>query len=84
MDDISDLNDHFNESRKSENVKPIYFYKLGEVVANGVRYFGQEKTIKGSKTAMCICPECDCLWRVELRYIRGGNTKHCGCKKRNK
>ena len=58
-------------------------YKLGEVIANGVRYFGQETRVQqGQKkvlTAMCICPECGETWRVIIANVRSGNSKAC-CK----
>ena len=58
-------------------------YKLGEEIANGVRFFGQEKWTlnssgKGGYTsAMCICPKCGELWRVSLMNVRKGNSTSC-------
>jgi len=63
------------------NTVGVVQFKLGEVMANGVRYFGMETVVKGDRTAMCICPRCGELWRVCVKYIIGGKTLSCGCKK---
>lgn len=56
-------------------------YRLGQEIANSVRWFGQEKVdANGHRSAMCICPKCGNLWRVELVNVRNGNSKSCGCK----
>ena len=49
--------------RKTEKKQIVVSYKLGEVIANGIRYFGQEKVVKRHRTAICIC-HCGESWRV--------------------
>lgn len=57
-------------------------YKLLQNVNNNVRYYGQEKTLKGGDiSAMFICPKCDELWRARINNVVRGSTKSCGCKK---
>jgi len=69
--------------KKVEKPQPAlqHLYKLGEVIANGVRYFGQNKTVDNRVTSMCICPRCGETWRVLLSYVKTGRIKSCGCKK---
>lgn len=55
-------------------------YQMLEEINNGVKYFGQEKFIKGATTALCICPKCNNTWRVVLKSVRRGLSKSCGCK----
>lgn len=56
-------------------------YKLGQDVANGVRYFGQERMEKKTRKALFICPFCNETWRASIANVECGNTKSCGCKK---
>lgn len=81
--DIAEFMTSATEERKSKKTKESHkssgAYKLGEVIANGVRYFGQEKAVKRNRTAMCVCPACGELWRVPVLSIEKGLTKTCGC-----
>ena len=78
-DIYEDMKDN-KQKDKSVNRHEPKSYKLGEEIANGVKYFGQEgKTDKGVRTCMCICPQCNELWRVSIRHIQTGNSKSCGC-----
>ena len=52
-------------------------YKLGEELANGVKYFGQEKTVKKVRTAMFVCPRCNELWRVAIAKVKIGAIASC-------
>ena len=67
---------------KKDTSKKVY--RLGEVIANGVKYFGQDKFIRGHTTAMCVCPKCTELWRVDLTSVRAGTSKSCGCTRKAK
>ena len=52
-------------------------YKLGEVIANGVRYFGA-LPYKGNKIMIkAICPLCGEIWGVSLYHVQSGNSKSC-------
>ncbi len=64
--------------RKAEKKRTVASYKLGEVIANGIRYFGQEKVVKRHRTAICIC-HCGESWRVSITKVAGGYSKSCGC-----
>jgi hypothetical protein len=62
--------------KSPKRVKPKQF-KMGEEIANGVRYFGSV-TNKGGKTLVkAICPTCDELWEVSLYNVQSGNSKSC-------
>jgi len=52
-------------------------YKLGQEIANGVRYWGQDKIVKDNRTSICICPACGNVWRVRVSFILSGDTKSC-------
>lgn len=57
-----------------------HIYRVGDVLANGVMYFGQEKVVKKSRTALFICPRCNESWRVSISHIAQGRIKSCGCR----
>lgn len=62
--------------------RTITIYKLGEVVANSIKYFGQDKNVgpKKRRTSMFICP-CGRAWRADMSSIKTGQAKSCGnCK----
>ena len=61
---------------KRQGVAPTQF-KLGEEMANGILYWGQEKTVKTHRTAMCICPACGNSWRVRVANVMNGRSKAC-------
>ena len=68
------------EERKSraKSSKSLLVYRLGEEIANGVRYFGAEsRTDKGEKVAKCICPVCGEAWRVVISNVKSGSVKSC-------
>ena len=52
-------------------------YSLGEVIANGVRYFGTVPSKGKSTTIKAICPLCDEMWEVSLYNVQSGNSKSC-------
>lgn len=82
--DIKELQLSAQESRlkKVTVAKPNYIYKLGEIIANNVKFWGQKITHdNGHITAMCICPLCKKAWRVDLTSVRNETTKSCGCMK---
>ena len=82
-DDLEELSKANRDIRNANfNKKPINakkIYKLGEIINNDVKYFGQDKTVNKHRTCMCICPECGELWRVALSAIVGGHIKGCLC-----
>ena len=53
-------------------------YKLLEEIANGIKFFGQIKTINGRTTCMAVC-HCGELWRVDISSVKAGKSKGCGC-----
>jgi len=67
------------DRRKTKKKRPIVSYKLGETIANDIKYFGQEKIVKGERTAVCIC-HCGKSWRVIVSRIARGVVKSCGCR----
>jgi len=78
---VVEMFDSISELRNKNAKKRIVFqYKLGQEIANGVRYFGREKIVDGKTTAMCVCPDCGELWRVKLHLVNSERTKSCGCK----
>ena len=63
--------------------KSITIYKLGEIVANGIKYFGQDKNVgpRKRRTCMFICT-CGKAWRADMSSIKMGHAKSCGnCQK---
>lgn len=80
-EDVADINSALDEG-KDKNVakRAVPAYRLGEEIANGVKFFGQVQVNKvGQRTAMCICPTCKELWRVAINNVKRGNSKSCGC-----
>jgi hypothetical protein len=52
-------------------------YKLGEVIANGVRFFGVVPS-RGKRTVIkAVCPICGELWEVDLYNVQSGNSQSC-------
>ena len=84
--DVKALQSSVEEERakNAKTVKPVYFYRLNDEIANDVKYFGQESSVNGHKIAACICPICEELWRVDLASVRSGLAKSCGCAKGKK
>ncbi len=87
-DEIEILQDISTTSREGSQPKqyPIQ-YKLGQEIANGIKYFGQDRQEKYGKlgkkqrVALCVCT-CGEAWRVVIQNVQTGNTKSCGnCKK---
>lgn len=77
-----ELTDMFEQHRKeNRDQRPVYYYELGDVVENEIRFFGQQRTKNGNISAMCICPVCDETWRVNLATVRAGKIVSCGCKR---
>ena len=67
--------------KKGVRKDPIV-YSFGKPIGDTrVIYWGQEKTIKGDRTAMCVCPECGELWRAKLYAVANKKITHCGCVK---
>jgi len=79
VDEILECIGELKKGRENTRVNPPAF-KLGEVVANGVKYFGQEKVTKGIRSAMFVCPLCEELWRANFFNVIKGRISHCGCK----
>jgi hypothetical protein len=80
-DDIPAM-EELKDNKDKPRITTRYKYNLGEEVKNGILFFGQEKTIRSRKTAMCVCPFCNELWRVDLSRIHSGKVKDCGCVKK--
>ncbi len=60
-------------------------YKLGEEVANGIKFWGQKGTNNSRKTTyMFICPNCHNLWRTTLTNVVDGKTLGCCRPKKQK
>ena len=68
-----------NRAKKGNTKILAKQYKLGEVIANGVRYFGVVPSKGKSKTIKAICPLCGEIWEVALHNVQTGNSKSC-CK----
>jgi len=80
---VAESYEALSELKKESNNELVRLqYKLGENIANGIKYFGQEKIVKKRRTAMCICPKCGELWRVGLSVVARGHSKSCGCKEK--
>ena len=79
---IKDLRELKFEKPLSDKAAPVYpTYKLGDQVANGIRWWGNVSKDKRSRTtAVFICPRCENTWRCRLSNIISGSTKSCGCK----
>ena len=74
-----------NSSRYSKKDKYFFYARLGEVINNGIKYFGgyrkevlRHNTIHSAKF---ICPKCDELFRANTKKIQDGSIKDCGCTK---
>lgn len=67
--------------KRSENPVTSFQFKMGEEIANSVRYWGQDRVKNGNRTAMCVCPSCGELWRTRVSNVVKGMTKSCGCGK---
>ena len=53
-------------------------YKLGDEIAHGVKYFGQDSIDKqGNRTSICICPKCGEQWRVPIAKVKNGSRVTC-------
>jgi hypothetical protein len=76
LESIGELN-----PKKVGRIAPVQ-YKLGEEIAYDVKYWGQDKIEKENRTAMCICPVCEKLWRVRISYVLAGKSKSC-CRSMN-
>lgn len=63
--------------------KPRRLFKLGETIANGIRYWGKEKQepygtqFKTRRIVECICT-CGNTWRTCIDSIICGNIRSCG------
>lgn len=80
-EDLKDI--HYNCSLHREPKKKMlhihgYHFKLGEVVNNGIKYFGQQKRDKDRVTALFIC-HCGTAWHCRITSIISGATASCGC-----
>ena len=78
-----------NKAKKGKKKKKDTYYftaKLGEVINNGIKYFGQYKVSDNYiHTAAFICPKCNELFRADTKKVQDGSIKDCGCTKtRNK
>ncbi len=63
---------------KPKSSKSLLVYKLGEEIANGIRYFGADsRNKKGDKIAKCICPVCGDACRVLISSVKNGSVKSC-------
>jgi len=71
--------------KKSKNKKSdIYYFsaKLGEIINNGIKYFGRYKISDNYvHTADFICPKCNELFRANIKKVQDGSIKDCGCTK---
>ena len=89
-EDYRELSNHCDMLKKAKKAKKIeegtnkqiYVYKLGEEIANGVLFFGNQVQKNRSLYAKCICP-CGEAFQGKLSQIRKGITTGCGCN-RNK
>jgi len=52
-------------------------FKLGEEIANGVRYWGKETKVKKKRIVACICPKCDSEFRADIYNVITGKTGGC-------
>jgi len=76
-----------NKKKNKKKSNTYYFYaELGEVINNGIKYFGRHKVSdKYVHTAAFICPVCNELFRADTKKVQNGSIKDCGCTKtRNK
>ena len=87
-EDVREMNMDTLKVNKTKRIrdktnKSVIVYKLGEVVANGIKYFGQEKGVgpRKRRTCMFICT-CGRAWRADMSSIKMGHAKSCGnCQK---
>ena len=83
----SDLNfkdfEALNKAKKGKNKKNDTYYfsaRLGEVINNGIKYFGKHKISDNyTHTADFICPKCNELFRANTKKVQDGSIKDCGC-----
>ena len=52
-------------------------YKLGEEVANGVKWWGQVNYKKNQYTALFICPRCQETFRSQITKVLNGAIITC-------
>ena len=83
MSDFKELNRvTINGKEKGTKNNTYYFFdRLGEVINNGIKYFGGYKVVDYKHTAKFICPKCNELFRANTKKIQDGSIKDCGCTK---
>jgi len=79
--DLSVLGKATYNKPKRAHVHFLFNAKLGEVVNNGIRYFGKQRMVKYVTMATFICPECNEAWECSVKDVVDGKITNCGCKK---
>ena len=81
---MEELNNDFNalriESKGGKAIKTHSLrgvYRLGQEVANGVKFWGNEKIKHGRLYADFICPYCGDKFNAGIDNIKSGNTLRC-------
>ncbi len=73
--DETEVMKSLNQEKKVKAEK-VYWFKLGETIANGIIYFGARTIEKRSVFAKCICP-CGEDFRAKLSDVASGKVKSC-------
>lgn len=66
---------------KKSTPRPIYYYKMMDDIANGVKFWRYITKVK----AECVCPVCKGLWTTTLSNVRSGTSMQClSCARKGK